>query len=71
MRARGGEKETDATFCDQKEVWKTVEIGVSRARKDGLWRRERCVKDVEPCVALQKIAYRNADIVLIFQPVIN
>jgi len=68
---RSGDKETHTALCDQKEVWKAVEVGVSRARKDRLWWRERRVKDVEPCVALQKIGNRNAHIVLIFQPAIS
>jgi hypothetical protein len=60
-----------AVLCDQKKVWKAVEVGVSSARKDRLRRRERRVKDTVPCVALQKIGYRNAHIVLMFQPVIS
>ena len=65
-RAHGVEIRRRTLPCDQKKVRKGTEVGVFCARKDRLWRRERRVKDVEPRVALQKIGYRNARMVLIF-----
>lgn len=52
---------------DKKQVRKAVQIGVARARKDWLWRRERCVEDTELRVALHKVADGNAYIVLAFE----
>ena len=40
------------TLSNQKQVGKTVQIGVTWARKDGLRRREGRVEDVEFRVAL-------------------
>jgi len=49
-------------LCYQKEVWEAVRDSVFHAQKDRLWRQEQQVKDVEPCVALQKIGYQDIHI---------
>ena len=68
--APDGEKETDATLGDQKQVGKAIKISVARARQDGLGGRERRVENVQLRVALQKIADWNADIVLVIRSVV-
>ncbi len=63
-RAGRGEQEAHAAFGYEEQVGKAVQIGVARARQDGLRGRERRVEYLELRTALQKILDWNANVVL-------